>query len=195
MASAALDGWFGDRSARLNELLHLHTRATGLHPGRRRGTTEYNRTLITALIAQFQAFARDLHDEAVAEFIATVPQITVRDQIRRLLTEGRKLDAQTPRRANLGADFGRLGIEIVAITNRADVRSFHRFDVLDALVDLRNAIGHGNDAQIAALGDRGFVATKPAFERHRRTLGALARTLDTVVATELARVLHVRRPW
>lgn len=80
--------------------------------GRRWGTTQLNRSLFVSLVAQFQGYCRGLHDEAVEVHIAAaVPgQRTV---LRTLLTQGRALDTRTPRKATLGADFGRLGFSFI----------------------------------------------------------------------------------
>lgn len=195
MPSTALIDWEGDRADRVDELLAIHERATGSGPGRRWGTEEFNRTLITALVAQFQAFARDLHTLAAEVFLDAVPSPEQRRAIRTLLTQGRRLDTRTPRRDHLGSDFARLGIELIPTLKDAHARSAARLDTLDGLVDLRNAIVHGNEQEVHQLRARGFAATKTAFRQHRRTIGALARTLDSVVAAELARMLSIARPW
>jgi hypothetical protein len=195
MSSTALDDWSGLRAERLDELVAMHEKATGTAPGRRYGTTEFNRTLVTALVAQFQGFARDLHDLAVDEFVRTIQPAARQDVVRLVLKQGRMLDSRTPRRDHLGSDFGRLGIELVPAVKSADARSETRLDALDALVDLRNAIGHGNEAQLSKLAAQGFIATLPAFRRYRSTFNGLARTLDSVLATQLASLLATDPPW
>jgi hypothetical protein len=195
MGSTALAGWFGVRAERLDELVALHQRATGSSPGRRYGTSEFNRTLVTALVAQFQAFVRDLHNLAMNEFVRTIEPPSRRDIIHSTLERGRRLDAQTPRRDHLGADFGRLGIELIPAVKDRDPRASRRLDTLDALIDLRNAISHGNDTEILRLAARGVVPTFGSFRRQRSTLNGLARTLDGVLAAQLADLLGTDPPW
>lgn len=189
MSSAALNDWFGVRAERLDELVAMHEKATGTAPGRRYGTTEFNRTLVTALVAQFQGFARDLHDLAVEEFVASIEPSARSEAVRQLLTQGRKLETNTPRPSTLGSDFGRLGIGLIPAIKDVDTRGAQRLETLENVVELRNAIGHGNDAEIDRLASEGYKATKTAFRKYRRTFNALARTLDSVLAEQLASLL------
>jgi len=195
VSSSALDAWFGIRKDRLDELLSMHAKATGTGPGRRYGTTEFNRTLVTALVAQFQGFARDLHDLAVTEFVRTLEPPTRADKVRQLLTQGRKLDERTPRRSTLGSDFGRLGIELIDAVKGHHADSADRLHTLDQVVELRNAVGHGNEAEIARLVQEGYKTTKTAFRKYRRTFNGLAETMDEVVAIQLSSILGMPRPW
>ncbi|MGC1513022.1 MAG: hypothetical protein WA797_08930 [Acidimicrobiales bacterium] len=64
MSSTALSQWRTSGLARLAELEGVHATLVGPGPGRRWGTTQLNRSLFVALVAQFQSFCRDLHDEA-----------------------------------------------------------------------------------------------------------------------------------
>ncbi|HST48238.1 hypothetical protein [Jatrophihabitans sp.] len=74
MASTALADWETRAAARLDQLLAMHLKATGDKPGRRWGTTHFNRGLMVILVSQFQAYCRDLHDCAVREHVkAAVP--------------------------------------------------------------------------------------------------------------------------
>lgn len=97
MASAALVQWRTVGLARLDELEAVHAGLTGTAPGRRWGTAQLNRQLFVALVAYFQEYCREVHNEAVAVHSDTaVPgQAGV---ISKLLTERRKLDTQNPRR-------------------------------------------------------------------------------------------------
>jgi hypothetical protein len=108
VASQALQDWRQAGLGRLAELENVHAQATGSGRGRRWGTRQLNRSLFVALVAQFQGFSRALHDQAVDVHVA-VAMPGQRDLLRRLLTEGRKLDAGNPRLSALGNDFGRLG--------------------------------------------------------------------------------------
>ena len=66
------------------------------------------------LAAEFQAFTRDLHDQASDQFAAWVApgSATVQTVVRRRLTENRQLDRGNAHPASLGSDFGRFGFEL-----------------------------------------------------------------------------------
>lgn len=57
MSSIALSQWRSSGLARLAELEAVHANLTGTAPGRRWGTTQLNRSLFLALVAQFQSTA------------------------------------------------------------------------------------------------------------------------------------------
>lgn len=195
MASSAVLEWQTVAAQRLDQLEAVHTQATGKAPGRRWQTTQLNRSLIVALVAQFQGFCRDLHDCAIDVHVnAAVPG---QDAILRvLLAQGRKLDVGNPRKSALGADFGRFGISFIDALKTADAAAGDQLDDLDALVDFRSAIAHGNESEIAAIEAAGRVrATKAQFKRNRKALGALAVTMDDVVADHLGATLGTSRPW
>ena len=191
----ALTDWRGRGLARLVELEAVHAQATGSGRGRRWGTTQLNRSLFVSLVAQLQGYCRGLHDEAVEVHIAAaVPG--QRRLLRTLLTQGRALDTRTPRKATLGADFGRLGFSFIDDLKRQGTKTSARLDLLEDLIDFRNAIGHGDETKISDVEARGTIAsTKGSYQKHRRALDALAGTMDTVVATQLAALLGTNTPW
>lgn len=195
MSSTALAMWRSSGLARLAELEAVHANLTGTGPGRRWGTTQLNRSLFLALVAQFQSYCRDLHDEAAQVFIgqASPAQMVT---LKVLVVQGRRLDTHNPRRSTLGHDFVRVGITLVDDLKAAGPQVGDRLDTLDRVVDYRNAIGHGDETKIASLEASGDIkATKRSYEQHRRTLNALAGTMDDVVADKLARSLGIPRPW
>ena len=195
MASAAFAEWRSVGLARLDELEQIHANATGTKPGRRWGTAQINRSLFVALVAQFQTYCRALHDEAVQVHVvnARPGQAKV---LRTLLQQGRKLEAQTPRASALGSDFGRLGFGFTAAVKAARSGAAAELELLDVLVDFRNAIGHGNETEIAALVVEGRItATKKVYRRYRRAVERLARTMDMVVAGKLRDLLRIPAPW
>ena len=195
VASNALVEWRSVGLARLAELEAVHAQATGSARGRRWGTTQLNRSLFVVLVAQFQGYCRRLHDQAVDVHVAAaIPG--QQSLLRTLLTQGRKLDSQNPRRAALGSDFGRLGFTFIDDLKAATPSAAAELDSLEALIDYRNAIGHGDEAMIAAIEAHGQVkATKGAYQNHRRTIDHLAGTMDDVVADQLTALLGVSRPW
>lgn len=195
MASTALTQWRSAGLARLAELEAVHATLTGPGPGRRWGTTQLNRSLFLALVAQFQSFSRGLHDEAVLVYVAE-SNLHQQDNIEALLVQGRRLDTHNPRRSTLGHDFLRLGLTLVDDLKTTGATTEGQLEALDRVVDYRNAVGHGNEAKIAAFESSGEIkATKRSYQQHCRALDALAGTMDDVVAEQLARTLGIPRPW
>lgn len=195
MPSNALTDWKMAGLNRLAELEAVHATLSGTGRGRRWGTTQLNRSLFLALSAQFQSCCRDLHDEAVqvhvsAAITAQQPMLQV------LLTQGRKLDGGNPCRSALGSDFVRLGFDFVADLKAKGPLTVDRLDMLEVLLDYRNAIGHGDEAKITSLEAAGEIgATKKSYQLYRKALGGLAGTMDEVVSDRLSQVLGVVRPW
>lgn len=195
MPSTALTQWRSAGLARLVELEAVHANLTGTAPGRRWGTTQLNRSLFLALVAQFQSYCRDLHDEAVDVYVAEANPHQ-RDNVQALLVQGRRLDTHNPRKATLGHDFVRLGIPFTAALKATGQATDRQLDALERVVDYRNAIGHGDEAKIVAFEAGGEIkATKRSYQQHRRALDALAGTMDDVVAQQLASLLSIPKPW
>lgn len=135
---------------RLRELESIHARATGPRQGRRWGTEQLNRSLFLVLVAQFQTYCRDLHDEAVAVHVAHAAPAQ-RLLLGTLMLQGRTLDVGNPRRSALGTDFSRVGIPLIPDLTALGPGTVGDLDALDHLVDFRNAISHGNESQVQAL--------------------------------------------
>jgi hypothetical protein len=195
MSSQAFEDWRTVGLARLAELEAVHAELTGSGPGRRWGTTQLNRALFLALVAQFQSYCRDLHDEA-AEVHVDAATAGHRDLVKLLMLQGRQLQTRNPRCSTLGSDFQRLGVRLIDDLKASGPATAQRLVALDLLVDYRNAIGHGDEAKIKAFENDGRIrATKRLYQQHRRTLECLAATMDSAVADGLARVLGIRAPW
>lgn len=195
MSSSALSEWRESGLSRLRELEDVHSHIAGKDSGRKWSTTQLNRSLFVALVGQFQRFCLELHDEAIAvhRAVAAPAQAAV---VEALLVQGRKLDTQNPRVSALGSDFSRLGFRFIDDLKAQGHQTAERLRRLDVLIDLRNAIGHGNDAQIATLVATGDISeTKKSYLAYRGTLNSLAGTMDRVVAVELAALLKIDKPW
>lgn len=65
MPSLAFAQWRTLGLGRLDELERIHADMRDAAPGRRWGAEQLNRSLFVALIAQFQTYCRDLHDQAI----------------------------------------------------------------------------------------------------------------------------------
>ena len=194
-ASNAFEEWSTTACRRLDELERVHASAIGAAPGRRWQSRELIKSMFVALLAQFQAYCRSLHDETVDAFAGAgrSPQELV---LRELLTRARLLDRGNPRRSALGSDFDRFGIYLVPALKGKRARSSADLDTLDAVADLRNAIVHGDDAGISvALAENGIGLTLKSFRRSRAALQRIVRDLDSVIAVEVSDVLGVALVW
>ena len=184
--SRAKDAWDTECTARLDQLERIHATIRGAGRGRQWYTGQLNRSLIVALVAQFQVYCRDLHDEAIDVYLAQANPRQV-GVLHTLLNQNRKLDTQNPRRSSLGSDFA-----VRAHGRRANTD----LDRLDELVEFRNAIVHGDEPRIQSLVSCYQTRiTLNSYRRFRQTLDRLVRLMDTVVATKLADNLRVRPPW
>ena len=195
MASTALARWRTSRIGRLAELEGVHANLVGSGAGRKWGTTQLNRSLFFALMAQFQGFCRDLHDEATRVHVdaATEGQ---KQTLHLLIRQGRRLDTHNPRRSVLGHDFARLGFSLIEDLKAAGPEVGAQLEMLDLLVDYRNAVGHGDEVRIEMIEGAGRVkATKRSYVEHRRSIDGLAGTIDVTIAAGLARVLGTPPPW
>lgn len=193
--STAKDDWETTATARLDELEQVHADARGTGPGRRWGTEQLNRSLFVVLVAQFQIYCRNLHDEAIDIHVAAANPHQA-DVLRALLTQGRKLDVQNPQTAALGSDFGRLGFELIPAMKAEGGGIGEALSALDLLVRFRNAIAHGNESVLRGLVSGGDIqATLTSYRAYRKTLDMLVGTMDGVIAQRLAGGLGIPSPW
>jgi hypothetical protein len=173
----------------------MHAHITGSAAAQQWGMRQLNQSLFLALMAQFQAYCRELHDEGVLVHVA-IAAPGQRDLLREVLTQGRKLQVGNPRRSALAADFLRVGVSLTDEFRARGAVAGSRLDRLDALVDFRNAIGHGDDAKVAAIEASGLIeATKQSYDLHRQAIDDLATDLDDIVSFRLGSLLQIGRPW
>lgn len=121
---------------------------------------------VLRVVAEFQAFVRELHDLAAESVVyLAAPQ----DQYRPLLigatTAGRLIDRGNADLRSVGQDFQRLGIGglngKLGVFNSRRARSGERGDrtYYQHLIELRNALAHGNQVQLDRLRARGIADT------------------------------------
>lgn len=197
MASAALVTWQQERRKHLDDLLDAHKLVGGPAPGRRWRTTALNGALILRLAAEFQGFARDLHDQASDVFASWIApsSSTVQRVVRNRLVEGRELERGNAHPGAIGRDFGRFGFEVWRELHRRDKRTAEHNEVLALLNDARNGLAHSDDTKLAALQDKGHPLVLGTFRRWRRNLDALAANLDAETSDQFARLFDRRQPW
>lgn len=197
MPSAALASWQGLRRDRIRQLRSVHDAVRVPGPGRKWNTEQLNRALVLALAAEFQGFARDLHDLAADVFVteAAHGNPTLARVLQRHLTVNRQLSRGNAQPGALGADFGRLGLELWDDLAANDQRATAWNRDLSRLNDARNAIAHAEEARLAALRAAGYPITLRQFILWRRALDGLASAMDDVTSSHLARLFSVARPW
>lgn len=141
MTSNALTMWNHESLPKLEEIEKAHQAIGGTGPGRRSETQQLNFAMALLLSAEFQGYCRELHDECV-QFIATEVGGPGGAILRSELVKSRKVDSGNPNPGNLGADFGRFGIEFWPEVRKLDRRNQARQDGLEQLNQWRNAISH-----------------------------------------------------
>ena len=195
LMSIAKNVWDTHCAARLNQLEQIHADVRGSGRGRRWYTGQLNRSLLVALVGQFQEYCRDLHNEAIDVYLAAANQRQV-EVLDTLLKQDRKLDTQNPRRSSLGSDFGRLGIDLIPTLRSRGPKTVSDLERLDELVEFRNAIVHGNESKVESLIKRYQTRmTLHSYRQFRHALDRIVRTMDTVVVIELANGLQIQPPW
>ncbi|MGH2879999.1 MAG: hypothetical protein ACRDK4_10395 [Solirubrobacteraceae bacterium] len=197
MSSTALKSWREERREHLDDLLDAHKLVGGPAPGRRWRTTAINDALILRLAAEFQGFARDLHDQTSDIFASWLAPSspTAQRVVRNRLVEGRELERGNAHPGSIGRDFGRFGFEVWRELHNRDERTTNHNESLALLNDARNGLAHSDEAKLAALRDKGHPPVLSTFRKWRRDLDILAANLDAEMSDQLARLFDRRRPW
>lgn len=192
MASAALEKWQSTRGARLDQLFGLCAQAP-------EGIDQFTPFLAVMLSAEWQGFARDLHDEAVDAFVTRVAAAGSRegaDHLRWLLTEGRRLGRGDADERALIDDFGRLGLELLWARLEAEQPYGGAWrGHLRRLMKARNGVVHDDQIKLLELHDEGYPLDVRTAQRWREALDGLVAGLDGVVADSLADHFDSERPW
>ena len=118
------------------------------------------------LSSEFQGYCRDLHTECAEKLVASIHAINLRAALKAQCLYGRKLDMGNPNSGNLGADFGRYGLDFWLAVLAIDPGRAARQHELAILSAWRNAIAH-NDYDPAQLG--GTITLSIAEVRDWRT--------------------------
>jgi hypothetical protein len=192
MPSISYHRWRITRIAALDELEDAHRSVGGTGRGRRYATQQINQAYAVLLSSQFQGFCRDLHSECVDHLVRSVTPQAFRTALRQLLTQDRRLDRGNPNPGNIGADFGRLGIQFWPEVRALDNRNQARQALLERLNQWRNAIAH-QDFDPADLGGR-TTLTLAQVRQWRRACVALAPAFDEAMRTHI-QALTGTDPW
>lgn len=202
--SMPLVRWLSDRRRAIETLATAHANMAEVEgPGR---PLEIGRPIahayILRVVAEFQGFARDLHDlsaEKVGELSGASREY--RPMLTTAATEGRYMDRGNADLRSLKQDFQRLGIsglgERIGARNgywkRAGNRRGDSASYQD-LIELRNCLAHGNSTQLEALRERGVPDTVTWARQRLPGLDRTARALDRLVWDHLRTSFKVD-PW
>jgi len=201
--SIPLTQWLGSRRTAIVTLAEAHAVMGEVDgPGRPR---EIGRPIghayVLRVVAEFQAFVRDLHDLA-AERVVNLA--TSQAQYRALLigaaTEGRLIDRGNADLRSIEQDVQRLGIgglngKIGALNSRwahpsgRGDRAYYQ-----DLIELRNALAHGNQVQLDRLRARGIADTVTWARARLPGLDRTGKALDRIVWNHLVSTFG-REPW
>lgn len=156
---------------------------------------------ILRLVAEFQAFVRDLHDFGAERLVElSEPKADYRPLLVAAATEGRLIDRGNADVRSIVADFRRLGVSGL----KAGLQSHNsRWDPAQGrgdqayyqdLIELRNALAHGNQGQLDRLRRRGVADTVSWSRQRLPGLRRTARALDRVVWEHFSSTFGVD-PW
>jgi hypothetical protein len=201
--SIALQTWRGPRRQSIDRLAQAHADMGEVEgPGR---PLEIGRSLahayIMRLLAEFQAFVRDVYDLA-AEHLVNVadPPEGLVVVLTSAITRGRSIDSGNATMTSLRTDFGRLGIrdlggKLAQRDSRWDAQAGgtdpSRYN---ALVAVRNALAHGNQRQVDEHRRQGHPDTVTWGRSQLPVLNRAAVALDRIVWENLRSQTGVE-PW
>jgi hypothetical protein len=181
MPSIALQMWQSRARRALDEVESAHAAVGGAGRGRRFATRQVNHAYVVLLCSHFQRFCRDLHGECVEHLAGQPAFATLEPLFRASLTVGLKLQVGNANPGNIGADFGKLGIDFWEQVRKRDTRNRIRQQRLDELHRWRNAVAHQD-----------FTGPSMAGRETLRISEIRAwRSVCECLALEFDRVMHV----
>jgi RiboL-PSP-HEPN len=191
MPSHSLIRWNGERADALDEIENAHAKVGGTERGRRYATQQINYSYAALLSGHFQGFCRDLHSECVDHIVAIIPA-PLRGFLREELIRNRLLSRGNPHPGTIGADFNRLGVDFWTEVYALNARNERRRELLQELVDWRNAIAHQDFDPVAPGGVPTLhLATVRGW---RNAVNSLARSFDQRMYNYLQALLG-GAPW
>jgi len=156
-----------------------------------------NEALLLRLAAEFQGFARDLHEQACDTFASWIAPSnpTVQQVVRKQLVHGRELERGNAHPGSIGSDFGRFGFDVWPALDKRDPHTPRHNLTLTLLNDARNGIAHADEAKLLKLRAEGFPLVLGTYRRWRRDLDDLTANLDDEIAAQLGRLFQRQSPW
>jgi hypothetical protein len=163
-----------------------HTAAVG-------AVENIDRTLYPALVAEFQGFCRDLHDETVSTISEEAAWPT--EQLAALATaamkRGRGLGYKNPTPSVIDEDFRSLGLPIWQRIQQLHSENYPGWRAaLETLVRIRNAVAHSDQERIDSFSTKQQM-TFAYWENTRKSLTELAIAMSSVVRTYLVEITIV----
>jgi hypothetical protein len=200
--SIPLKAWRTTRRADINTLAAAHTAIGEVDgPGRPRSIGRpVGHAYVLRVVAEFQGFVRDLHDLAAQRLVEFAePKTPFIPLLSEAATRGRTIDRGNATLRGMAQDFGRLGIvglvgRIKAIDSQWSSPGGSDGAEYENLIDLRNALGHGNQGQVDRLRANGVMDTVSWTRQRLPALNRTARALDRVVWDHLASISG-QEPW
>jgi len=199
--SAPLQRWLGERRQTIDVLATGHASVGALSgPGRPLDVSKpLAHAYVIVMLREFQSFVRDLHDLAAERLVtasaANPPYIPL---LVEGLTKGRAIDRGNATQDVVKSDFGRLGlttIDIKAQNVRWTKPQGTDSNTFNALVQLRNALGHGNETQLERMIRSGEVRDTVTWARQQLpVLNRYARAIDRIV-WDYIRKTTGSEPW
>jgi len=189
MPSNSITKWRGERTDTLDEIANAHAIVGGTERGRRYATQQINYSYARLRSSHFQGFCRDLHSECIDHVVASTP-ISLQAFLRAEFVWNRTLDRGNPHPGGIGSDFNRLGIQFWPSVDGLDARNPRRRQLLQELIDWRNAIAHQD---FDSVGGNPILHLARVRE-WRRAVGALAVDFDRTMYDYLTTLLGAA-PW
>jgi hypothetical protein len=155
---------------------------------------------ILQIVAEFQGFARDLHDLAVERMVdlsgVLAPYIPLMTEAASL---GRQIDSGNAGLRSLQVDFRRVGLhglqgQLAAANPKWSAPGGSDKQAYEDLILLRNALAHGNQAQLDELRSRSLADTVTWARQRLPALNRIARKFDRVVWEHLLQSFG-QEPW
>jgi hypothetical protein len=201
--SPALAEWQTSRKANVNELRRAHTLVGNVGPGSgagrppKAGTAQINEALVLRTVTEFQGFVRDLLDLATIKSVRSSGcSHQYQAQLISAATRDRWIDRGNPHLEAIKKDTDRLGISQLGARLQAKNHQ-HASDVLALkdLVELRNALAHGDEGKLLILSRSGLRPTIGYSKTIHGALNRIARALDGVVWDHLSGFFPGTDPW
>jgi hypothetical protein len=190
--SKALLRWSGSRRAAIRAVQHARLADERL----------LAQAYVVRVVTEFQAFVRDLHDLGARHLVVLArPDADRRVLLVDAAVHGRTIDRGNPAVRNLVTDFVALGISnLDERLNRASPRwrstPGQRGDraAYGDLLELRNAVAHGNERQLNQLRERRVHDTVTWVRQQLPGLDRTARALDHILWDHLLSI-YAEEPW
>jgi hypothetical protein len=142
-------------------------------------------------LPSFKVFAVTFHSESIDHIVATAP-VHVQGLMRVQFIWNRSLDKGNPHPGAIGSDFNRLGVDFWDEVYALHARNERRRELLQELIDWRNAIAHQDFNAVAPAGDP--TLHLETVRNWRRAVNTLARCFDRVMCNYLGALLGAS-PW